>query len=311
MKKIALIGIKKSYPGFSLSVDFDVANGEFISILGPSGSGKTTVLHIIAGFIRQEHGKILKDGIDISFLPTSNRNIGVVFQDYALFPYLSVYSNIAFGLKIKHFESKRIKEAVFNIAEQFGITHILNKYPDMISGGEKQRVAVARAMVVKPDVLLMDEPLSSLDAKIRERLMEELKEFHQRFNTTIIYVTHDQAEAMYLAERIVLMDNGSVDQIDTPVNLYEHPKTVFAREFIGKINRLVVNGEIKYIRPEEIVMSRSGKFEGTVEGIVYLDSGVEVYVKMQDNRILVREFLRNVKGIKPGDVVRFDLEGGD
>ncbi|MEA3313363.1 MAG: ABC transporter ATP-binding protein [Caldisericota bacterium] len=311
MKKIDLIGIKKRYPGFSLNVDFDVASGEFISILGPSGSGKTTVLHIIAGFIRQDRGKILKDGIDISFLPTSNRNIGVVFQDYALFPYLSVYSNIAFGLKIKHFESKKIKETIFNIAEQFGITHILNKYPDMISGGEKQRVAVARAMVVKPDVLLMDEPLSSLDAKIRERLMEELKEFHQRFNTTIIYVTHDQAEAMYLAERIVLMNNGRIDQTDTPVNLYEHPKTVFAREFIGKINRLVVNGEIKYIRPEEIVMSRSGKFEGTVEKIVYLDSGVEMYVKMQDNRILVREFLRNVKEIKPGDVIRFDLEGGD
>ncbi len=311
MKKIALIGIKKRYPGFSLNVDFDVANGEFISILGPSGSGKTTVLHIIAGFIRQDEGRILKDGVDISFLPVSNRNIGVVFQDYALFPYLSVYSNIAFGLKIKHFDSKRVKKAVLNIAEQFGITHILNKYPDMISGGEKQRVAVARAMVVQPDVLLMDEPLSSLDAKIRERLMKELKEFHQRFNTTIIYVTHDQAEAMYLAGRIVLIDNGEIDQIDTPVNLYDNPKTAFAREFIGKINRLVVGREVIYIRPEEIIMSRTGQFEGVVEEIVYLDSVVEMSVTMQGNRILIREFLRNVRGIKPGDVVRFDFEGGD
>jgi len=311
MKKIELIGIKKAYSGFSLNVDFDVSNGEFISILGPSGSGKTTALHIIAGFIHQDSGKILKDGIDVSFLPSSKRNIGIVFQDYALFPYLSVFSNIAFGLKIKHFTEKSIKETVNNLSEQLGIAHILNKYPDMISGGEKQRVAVARAMVVKPDVLLMDEPLSSLDAKIREKLMKDLKEFHRRFSTTIIYVTHDQSEAMYLSNRIILMDNGRIDQIGTPIDLYEHPKTVFAREFIGKVNRLAINGEERYIRPEEIIIRRNGRMEGTVKEISYLNGVAEISVKMQSENVFIRELLRNVRELKKGDTIHFDISGGD
>lgn len=311
MKKIQLIGIKKTYSNFSLDIDFHVDNGEFISILGPSGSGKTTALHIIAGFIHQDSGKILKDGIDISFLPSSKRNIGIVFQEYALFPYLSVFSNIAFGLKIKHFTVKSIKEKVNTISKQLGIVHILHKYPDMISGGEKQRVAVARAMIVKPDILLMDEPLSSLDAKIREKLMKNLKEFHRSFNTTIIYVTHDQSEAMYLSGRIILMNNGRIDQIGSPIDLYEHPKTVFAREFIGKVNRFLIDGKEKYIRPEEIIIRENGRMEGTVEEISYLNGVVEINIKMQNEHILVRELLRNVRKLKRGDTVHFEINGAN
>lgn len=310
MKKIELINVSKDYPDFSINVDFYVSNGEFVSILGPSGSGKTTTLHIIAGFVPQDSGKIIKDGIDISALPPNKRNIGIVFQDYALFPYLTVFSNIAFGLKLKHIKKEEIKQKVYNLAEQLGITHILNKYPEMISGGEKQRVALARAMIVNPDVLLMDEPLSSLDAKIREKLMRDLKSFHKKFHTTIIYVTHDQSEAMYLSERIILMNNGKIDQIGTPIELYEHPKTPFARTFIGKMNRILINGRERYVRPEDIIIREDGRMQGTIKEIIYLNGIAELYVERDNENVIIRELLRNVRHLKKGDTINFDI-GGD
>ncbi len=310
MKKVELIKIRKDYPGFSINVDFYVNKGEFVSILGPSGSGKTTTLHIIAGFIQQDSGKIIKDGKDISALPPNKRNIGIVFQDYALFPYLTVFSNIAFGLRVKHAKEEEIKQAVYSLSEQLGITHILNKYPEMISGGEKQRVALARAMIVNPDVLLMDEPLSSLDAKIREKLMRDLKLFHKKFHTTIIYVTHDQSEAMYLSERIILMNNGRIDQIGTPIELYEHPKTPFARTFIGKMNRIRINGKERYVRPEEIIIRKDGRMKGTIKEILYLNGIAEIYVERGKENIIIRDLLRNVRSLKQGNTITFDI-GGD
>lgn len=310
MKKVEVIKVKKDYPGFSINIDFYVDNGEFVSILGPSGSGKTTTLHIIAGFIRQDSGKIIKDGVDISALPPNKRNIGIVFQDYALFPYLTVFSNIAFGLNVKHIEKEQIKQTVYNLSEQLGITHILNKYPEMISGGEKQRVALARAMIVNPDVLLMDEPLSSLDAKIREKLMRDLKSFHKKFHTTIIYVTHDQSEAMYLSNQIILMNNGRIDQIGTPIELYEHPKTPFARTFIGKMNRIQINGKERYVRPEEIVIRKDGRMKGTIKEVLYLNGIVELHVEKDKENIVIRDLLRNVRHLKQGSTITFDI-GGD
>ncbi len=307
MKKLDISRLCKKYGNFELDVSFSVYEKEFISILGPSGSGKSTLLHLIAGFISPDSGKIFKDGADITNLPANKRNIGVVFQDYALFPYLNVFSNIAFGLRVKKEPSDLIKRKVYEIAERFDIADLLYKYPDYISGGEKQRVALARAMVVKPDILLMDEPLSSLDAKIREKLLKELRDFHRQFGITIMYVTHDQTEAMFLSDRIVLLNNGGVDQISTPLELYENPKTDFARRFIGKMNSITVNGKTLYIRPENVIVRNSGKFTGKIEDIIYLTGFAEIEISTEFGRVIARDFLRNVKGLKKGDAVKFDL----
>ena len=307
--KLTLINITKTFPHFSLKVSLAVKDGEFFSLLGPSGSGKTTLLHIIGGFVAPDNGRILKNEIDITYLPADKRNIGIVFQDYALFPYLTVYGNIAFGLKIKKGISKKeIDRKVREVAETFGIAKILNKYPDMISGGEKQRTALARAIIVKPDVLLMDEPLSSLDAKIREKLMDELKKFHKEFGVTIIYVTHDQNEAMFLSDRVALINNGQIDQISTPLELYEHPKTPFARSFIGKMNVLHIQGKTIYVREENVKIKKSGKYRGIVEKIFYQGSTAEIFINTDFGTVKALDFLRNIRQLKIGQNVYFDFE---
>jgi len=307
--KLTLINITKTFPHFSLKVSLTVKEGEFFSLLGPSGSGKTTLLHIIGGFVAPDSGRILKNEIDITYLPADKRNIGIVFQDYALFPYLTVYGNIAFGLKIrKGISKKEIDRKVREIAETFGIAKILNKYPDMISGGEKQRTALARAIIVKPDVLLMDEPLSSLDAKIREKLMDELKKFHKEFGVTIIYVTHDQNEAMFLSDRVALINNGRIDQISTPLELYEHPRTPFARSFIGKMNVLRIQGKTIYVREENVKIKKSGKYRGIVEKILYQGGTAEISINTDFGIVKALDFLRNIRQLKIGQNVYFDFE---
>ncbi len=307
--KLTLINITKTFPHFLLQVSLTIKDREFFSLLGSSGSGKTTLLHIIGGFVTPDSGRILKNEADITRLPPDKRNIGIVFQDYALFPYLTVYENIAFGLKLKKGMSKdEIDRRVVEIAETFGISKILNKYPDMISGGEKQRTALARAMIVKPDVLLMDEPLSSLDAKIREKLMDELKKFHKEFGVTIVYVTHDQNEAMFLSDRIALINNGQIDQISTPLELYEHPKTPFARSFIGKMNALQIQGKAVYVREENVKVGKNGKYQGVIEKILYQGSTAEIFINTDFGTVKAIDFLRNIRYLKIGQNVHFDFE---
>ena len=300
--------MRKSFENFELDVSFSVKENEFISILGPSGSGKTTTLHIIEGFVNPDSGKIIKNGEDITSLPPSKRKMGIVFQDYALFPYLNVFNNIAFGLKVKGMGSKEVKQKVIGIAEKMDILKIIYKHPDQLSGGEKQRVALARAMIVEPDILLMDEPLSSLDAKIRAELMEELKIFHRQTNATIVYITHDQSEAMYLSDRIILINNGKIDQVDTPIALYKRPKTSFAKAFIGKMNRLDLGGKEIYIRPEEIVIGKGGELVGIIKETVFLEGVAEIKVDMNGKEILIRELVRKVEHFKVGDKIYFSIE---
>ncbi len=307
MKKIELRNIRKTYGDFALEASLSVESGEFLSLLGPSGSGKTTLLHIVAGFVSPDSGKVIKDGKDITNLPTEKRNIGVVFQDYALFPYMNVFSNIAFGLRIKRIDRRSVKSEVLKIAERFEIENVLYKYPDHISGGEKQRVALARAMIVKPDVLLMDEPLSSLDAKIREFLMHELRDFHKEYEITVLYVTHDQNEAMFLSDRIALMNGGSIEQIGNPLEIYENPKTDFARKFIGKANFVKIEEKKFFVRPEDIVISKDGKYVGKVVDIAYLAGFAEITIHSEFGAIEARDFFRNVRRLKAGDVVKFDI----
>ncbi len=311
MNKLELLNIKKNFKGFELNVSFSVKENEFISVLGPSGSGKTTTLHIIAGFVMPDAGKVIKNGKDISDLPPSKRNMGIVFQDYALFPYLNVFNNIAFGLKVRKESAKSIKRKVLEISEKMNISKVIYKYPDHISGGEKQRVALARAMIVKPDILLMDEPLSSLDARIRLELMEELRDFHKQTNATIIYITHDQSEAMYLSDRIILLNGGKIDRVDIPLELYEHPNTEFARKFIGRTNKLILNEKAIYVRPEDIIIKRDGKFTGVIKEIVFLEGVAEIKIDMNGKEIIARNFIRNAKHFKAGEIIHFNVEEGD
>jgi ABC-type Fe3+/spermidine/putrescine transport system ATPase subunit len=309
-EKLKLQEVSKNYQDFSIKVSFVVCEGEFVSILGPSGSGKTTILHIIAGFVAPDAGKIIKDGVDITNVRPEFRNIGIVFQDFALFPFLSVYSNIAFGLKLKHLPNEEIDEEVHKIADVFDIKDILFKYPDSISGGEKQRVALARAMIVKPDVLLMDEPMSSLDAKIAERLRDELIDFHKKFGITIIYVTHDQTEALYISDRIILMNSGFIEQIGTPIELYYHPQTQFAREFVGKINLVDFGSQTRYVRPEDIKLSKEkGNLKGVIVDIHYLGSTCEIIVSLGNSVLSVLDLTRNVGNLKIGDNVFLSFNG--
>jgi multiple sugar transport system ATP-binding protein len=214
-------------------ITLDIADGEFVALLGPSGCGKTTLLRIIAGLETQSAGRIVIGGRDVTDVPVRERRLAMVFQNYAVFPHLTVAENIAFGLRMQGADEARRKKQVQRAAELLHIEAVLDRYPAKLSGGQRQRVACARALAVEPPVLLMDEPLSNLDALLRLEMRAELKAVLREAGTTTLYVTHDQTEAMGLADRIALMHNGRIEQIDVPMQLYRSPKTKFVGGFVG------------------------------------------------------------------------------
>lgn len=246
MGYLDLVHIKKSFGQHNSTTaveDFNisVAKGEFVSLLGPSGCGKTTTLRMIAGFELPTEGKILINGADISNKSPNQRNVGMVFQSYALFPNMTVADNIAFGLKIARKSAAEIKQTVKEMLtlihmEEYGI-----RYPHQLSGGQQQRVALARALAIYPKVLLLDEPLSALDAKIRAGLRNEIRLIQQKLGITTIYVTHDQEEALTMSDRIVVMNGGSIEQIGTPLEIYNAPQTAFVATFVGTFNFMESN----------------------------------------------------------------------
>jgi putative spermidine/putrescine transport system ATP-binding protein len=213
-----------------------VAAGEFLTLLGPSGSGKTTVLNMVAGFLDPTSGDILIGGRSIASLPTEKRNVGMVFQSYSLFPHMTVLENVAFPLKMRHATRELIRERVAYALELVHLGDLGQRMPHQLSGGQRQRVAFARAIVFEPQVLLMDEPLGALDLKLREHMQIEIKHYQQQIGCTVIYVTHDQGEALTLSDRIVIMNEGRIVQIGSPEEIYDFPKTRFAAEFIGETN---------------------------------------------------------------------------
>jgi len=219
-------------------VNLSVAKGEFVSLLGPSGCGKTTTLQMIAGLVEPTSGRITLDGRDITHEKPNRRGLGIVFQSYALFPHMTVAENVAFGLEMRKVaRSERDRR----VAEMLGLVHLASmaeRYPRQLSGGQRQRVAIARALVIEPPVLLLDEPLSNLDAKLREEMQFELRRIQRSVGTTTIMVTHDQAEALSISDRVVVMERGAMTQIDTPYRLYERPATAFISSFVGKMNRI-------------------------------------------------------------------------
>ena len=245
---IKTFGANTVVKGFDLSVE----KGEFVSFLGPSGCGKTTVLRMIAGFERPTSGKIIIDGRDVTDLAPNKRRIGMVFQAYALFPNMNVFGNIAFGLKIAGLDKGQIETRVHEMLGLIGLDHLAERYPYEMSGGQQQRVALARALAPKPQVLLLDEPLSALDAKIRVSLREEIRAIQRQLGITTVFVTHDQEEAMSISDRIVVMNGGRADQIGTPSEIYNRPKTRFVAGFVGTLN--VLKGQVDPLVPHQVMV---------------------------------------------------------
>ncbi len=244
MVRVELRNVLKEWEDFRLEIgELIVEDGEFLTLLGPSGCGKTTTLRMIAGFERPDRGEILFDGRPVNDLPPYERNIGIVFQDYALFPHMTIFKNVAFGLEMKRLPKSEIERKVRWALEIVGLTGLENRYPEQLSGGQQQRVALARALVVEPEVLLLDEPLSNLDAKIRERLRGEIKRIQRELGITTVYVTHDQEEAMAISDRIAVMNFGKVEQVGRPLELYYRPKTEFVARFLGLSNILELEAE--------------------------------------------------------------------
>ena len=233
-KKITVSNINKKYNGQIVleDVSFDVNEGEFISILGSSGCGKTTLLKILIGIERPDTGSIYKDNEDITHNPPSKRGMGLVFQNYALFPNMNVWNNVAYALKCQKLPKEEIKQRVDDVLATVGLTDFANKKPNKMSGGQQQRVAIARTLALNPDIILFDEPMAALDADIRMSLRKEIKELQRKLNKTMIYVTHDQEEAFSMSDRIIVMSESHIVQYDTPNTIYKHPANDFVRKFV-------------------------------------------------------------------------------
>lgn len=256
------------------NIDLDVEAGSLVSILGPSGCGKTTTLKMIGGFVKPDRGRIMLDGEDITYMPPEKRPLCTVFQNYALFPHMTVMENIYYGLRFKKgLKEKEKKEKANNMISLVGLSGMENKNIGLLSGGQQQRVALARALALDPKLLLLDEPLSNLDAKLRIRMRQEIKEVQKKLGITMIFVTHDQEEAMSISDKVVVMNEGRIEQIGTPEEIYQNPANRFVADFIGRINLIKTQKGLKGVRPEYVKLSLvAGDEEGEIIEKHYMGS---------------------------------------
>jgi putative spermidine/putrescine transport system ATP-binding protein len=256
--KLSVRDVKKSYGAVVAlsSTSFDMRSGEFLTLLGPSGSGKTTLLWAIAGLSDLDSGEISIDGKDVTMLPPYKRDIGMVFQSYALFPHLTIFENIAFPLRMRKEPNAHIVEKVRKVLEVVELPHVGDRLPAELSGGQQQRIALARSIVYSPSIILMDEPLGALDKKLRDNLKREIRQLHRKLGATILYVTHDQEEAMALSDRVCVMNNAKIEQIGSPSELYFKPATMFVAEFLGESN--LIEATVKEISPDCITVTGPG-----------------------------------------------------
>ena len=308
------------------SINVHVKEGEFFTFLGPSGCGKTTTLRTITGFIEPAEGSVVVKGRDITRVPIEDRNIGIVFQSYALFPTMTVYDNIAFGLRVKKAKKDEIDRKVREIARKVDLSdEQLKKAVSQLSGGQQQRVAIARALVTGPSIICMDEPLSNLDAKLRVQLRNELKKMQRDFGITTIYVTHDQEEALTLSDRIAVFNKGYIEQIGTPNEIYNHSKTEFVCNFIGDINRLeeTICGEMKlpenqhhFIRLERLRVNRPKaddelQLQGVIESREYYGLYIKYYIRVDGQILKAIEKNDGINIYEPGETVTVGIHPSD
>ncbi len=352
MSNEAAVGVEirdlvKTFPSFDQKnkeifaanhVSLSVAPGKMVTLLGPSGCGKTSLLRMVAGFLTPSSGEIYIGNREVSKIPPNKRNVGMMFQSYALFPHLSVYENVAYGLKLKHMSKQEISERVKAILQLMQIENYASRFPNEISGGQQQRVALARAVVTEPNVLLFDEPLSNLDAKLREYMREELRKIQKRVGITSLYVTHDQSEAMAISDKVVIMQNGAIEQTGTAMEIYARPNNKFVAGFIGKANfvkpdgihsvsggkaeitlfgkRLTVaaselckEGEpcVCMIRPEDIKISPEGKFAAKIISKAYFGQYIQHYMEIGGQEIEQMDFSQSNAALEEGGEITVDL----
>jgi putative spermidine/putrescine transport system ATP-binding protein len=285
---IELSGLRKSFGDVKAvdGVDLEIGDGEFFALLGPSGSGKTTVLRLIAGFELPDSGTVVIHGEDVSGQPPFNRDINTVFQDYALFPHMKVIENVEYGLKVKGVGKEERRTRALKALERVSLTGYEDRKPSQLSGGQRQRVALARAIVNEPKVLLLDEPLGALDLKLRHQMQSELKELQSSLGITFVFVTHDQEEALTMADRIAVFNRGNIVQVGTPQEIYSHPNSEFVADFVG-ISNLIDGGVIGKsglwsIRPEKISLNGTGdrRVPGIVKEVVFVGSFLRIDVAL-------------------------------
>jgi spermidine/putrescine transport system ATP-binding protein len=331
---IELVDITRTYDAETVAlnrINLYIRRKEFLTLLGPSGCGKTTMLRLIAGFDHPTDGKIMMGGTNITDLPPYRRRVNTVFQRYALFPHMNVFDNIAFGLKIKKMEKAAIARKVSAMLELVGLKGYEKRSTDALSGGQQQRVAIARALVNEPEVLLLDEPLGALDLKMRKEMQVELKDMQQELGITFLYVTHDQEEALTMSDTVVVMNRGQIQQIGTPMDIYNEPKNAFVADFIGESN--IIDGvmpedwkvtflghtfDCEYkdfpsdvpvdvvVRPEDVYLvdETHGEIKGTVESVIFKGVHYEMKIDCGDFTFLVQDTSMKPMGSRVGLIVR-------
>ncbi len=342
---ISIRNVRKSYGAFTAldDVNLEIASGEFITLLGPSGSGKTTLLMVLAGFVRPDNGETRFGDQDVSLVPPHKRNVGMVFQNYALFPHMTVAGNVAYPLRLRGVSKMDIADRVAKALDLVQLSGLGERQIDQLSGGQRQRVALARAIVFEPRILLMDEPLSALDKKLREQMQIEVRHLHQRLGITTVYVTHDQREALTMSDRIVVIDKGRFRQIGVPRDIYERPHSRFIAEFIGESHFLPVEvrdhiaflggtplqmkeppvdptaSQFLVVRPEKVRVANGGDdaslniFSGQVKEFVYQGESSLLYVTLANGQeIAIRQASSSAAIMPPvGSTIRLGLSPAD
>ncbi|WP_066518020.1 ABC transporter ATP-binding protein [Curtobacterium ammoniigenes] len=330
---VELEAVVKSYGQHTAlrSLSLRIEPGEFVSLLGPSGCGKTTALRAVAGLEQIDGGAIRIDGTDVASVPVNKRDIGMVFQQYSLFPHMTVRQNVAFGLEMRRVDAEARRTRIAEALEMVHLAEFDGRYPHQLSGGQQQRVALARALVTRPRVLLLDEPLSALDAKVRVALRDEIRRIQTELGITTLFVTHDQEEALAVSDRVAVMHDGGIEQVGTPEQLYMTPATPFTADFVGQSNRLrgdLRGGDvftygfrltsldraradgpvIAYVRPEDIAFTSEGGIEGTVLSSSFLGSVRRTSVRLDEDTVLT---VQHDVGLAPapGATVRVQLLG--
>ena len=320
---VELKNINKNFGDYKASdnVNFGVEKGKLIGLLGPSGSGKTTILRMIAGLETPDSGDIIIDGVRVNDLAASKRGIGFVFQNYALFRYMTVYDNIAFGLRVQKADKKKIDERVRELIKLIGLEGLEKRYPSQLSGGQRQRVAFARALAPNPQLLLLDEPFAAIDAKVRKELRSWLREMIEKLGVTSIFVTHDQDEAIEVADEIIITNKGRIEQTGTPIEIYHNPKTAFTASFFGETTFVddyskfhnfehIENVEKAIIRPEfvkvtkknEVQKYKSSASHGVTKNVLFRGDSIEVVVDVDGTELKARRGL-DEQAIEDGEEV--------